>query len=59
MITDESFQPPRLELEITLRNHRKVAAAMFRKGHMKLLGKTELGDYSIDLDKIRIVTPVR
>jgi hypothetical protein len=26
---------------------------------MKLSGKTDLGDYSIDLDKVRAIVPVR
>jgi hypothetical protein len=30
-----------------------------RQGQMKLLGVTELGDYSIELDKVRAITPVR
>jgi hypothetical protein len=30
-----------------------------RQGQMKLLGKTELGDYSIELDKVRSIVPVR
>ena len=56
---DDSVKPPRLEIEIVLRNGKKVPAALLRQGHMKLLGKTELGDYSIDLDKIRTIAPVR
>jgi hypothetical protein len=26
---------------------------------MKLTGKTELGEYSIDLDKVRTITPLK
>ena len=57
--TDDSERPPRIELEIALRNGRKLPAALFRQGRMKLLGKSELGEYSIDLDKIRSIAPVR
>lgn len=57
--TDTSVRPPRIELEVVLRSGRRVPAALFRQGAMKLLGKTELGDYSIDLDKVRTITPVR
>lgn len=57
--TDDSVRPARIELEIVLRNGKKVPAALLRQGQMKLLGKTDLGDYSIDLAKVRTITPVR
>ena len=53
------MRPARIELEIVLRNGKKVPAALLRQGQMKLLGKTDLGDYSIDLAKVRTITPVR
>jgi hypothetical protein len=56
---DDSTRPPRVELEIVLRTGKKAEAALFRQGEMKLLGKTDLGDYSIELDKIRVLTRVR
>ena len=56
---DDSEKPPRIELEIVLRNGKKVPATLFRQGQMKLSGKTDLGDYSIDLDKVRTIVPVR
>ena len=56
---DDSTRPPRIEVEVVLKNGRKSPAALFRQGQMKLLGKTDLGDYSIDLDKVRTITPVR
>ena len=56
---DDSVKPPRIELEIVLRNGKKVPAALFRQGQMKLSGKTDLGDYSIDLEKVRTIVPVR
>jgi len=56
---DESVKPPRIELEIALRSGKKVPATLFRQGQMKLTGKTELGNYSIDLDKVRAIAPVR
>jgi hypothetical protein len=56
---DDSVKPPRIELEIALRNGRKVPAALLRQGQMKLVGKTELGAYSIDLDKVRAIAPVK
>jgi hypothetical protein len=56
---DESVKPARVELEVTLRNGKKLPAALFRQGQMKLLGKTDLGDYSIDVDKVRTIAPVK
>jgi hypothetical protein len=56
---DESVKPPRIELEVVLRSQKKVPAALFRQGRMKLTGKTELGEYSIDLDKVRSITPLK
>jgi hypothetical protein len=56
---DESVKPPRIELEVVLKNQKKVPAGLLRQGRMKLTGKTELGDYSIDLDKVRTITPLK
>jgi len=56
---DESVKPPRIELEIVLKNQKKVPVTLARVGRMKLTGKTELGDYSIDLDKVRAITPIK
>jgi hypothetical protein len=56
---DESVKPPRVELEVGLKNQKKVPAALFRQGRMKLTGKTELGEYSIDLDKVRTIAPLK
>ena len=56
---DESVRPSRIEIEIVLKNGKKVPAALQRQGQMKLFGKTDLGDYSIELDKIRSIVPVR
>ena len=55
---DDTAKPPRVELEIALKNGKKVPAALFRQGKMKLSGQSDLGDYSIDLDKVRSITPV-
>ena len=56
---DTSAKPSRIELEIVLGNGKKVPAALLRQGRMKLTGKTELGDYSIDLDKVKMMRPVK
>ena len=57
--TDEQARPPRTELEIVMRNGTKVPATLFRKGAMTLTGRTNLGEYSIVLDKVRRIVPVR
>ena len=56
---DESVKPPRIELEVVLKSQKKLPAALLRQGRMKLTGRTELGEYSIDLDKVRTITPVK
>jgi hypothetical protein len=57
--TDTTVKPPRIEVEVTLRNGKKIPAALARLGSMKLVGKSELGDYAISLDKVRAIAPVR
>jgi hypothetical protein len=56
---DSAAKPPRVDLEIVLRSHKRVPATLLRAGKMQLLGRTDLGDYTIDLDKIRRIVPVR
>ena len=55
---DDRVKPARVELDIVLKSGKKVPAEWFRRGNMKLVGISELGDYSIDLDKVRSITPV-
>ena len=47
-----------MTVEIALKSGRKVNATMVRKGRMKLAGRSDLGDYSIDLEKIKKITVV-
>ena len=54
---DESVTPPRIHVEVVMKSGEKVSAALYRKGRMRLLGKTTLGDYAIDLDKVRSIVP--
>ena len=56
---DDTVKPARVKMEIVLKSGTKVQASLARQGRMKLSGKTELGEYSIDLDKIRVIAPVR
>jgi hypothetical protein len=56
---DESVTPPRIELSVLMRSGKRTGVTLLRKGHMKLSGKSDLGDYSIDLDKVRLFVPAR
>src|SRR5204863_55874 len=47
-----------MTVEIVLRTGKKVNATLVRKGRMTLVGKSDLGDYSIDLEKIKKITIV-
>src|SRR4051794_4618300 len=57
--TDDRSKPSRLEVDIQLRNGRHVSATLQRPADVKLRGKTELGEYAIDLDKVRSIEPLR
>jgi hypothetical protein len=56
---DTGARPARVELDVALKNGTHVAATLFRQGAMKLTGRSDLGDYTIDLDKVRRIAPVR
>ena len=56
---DDSVRPARVDLEIVLRNKKRVPATLRRAGKMQLVGRTELGEYTIDLDKVRRIVPIR
>jgi hypothetical protein len=56
---DESAKPIRVELQVSLKNGKTVSAALYRKGNMKLVGKSDLGAYSIELDKVRAIAPIK
>jgi len=53
----DSSQPPRLLAEIVPKRGPKIATTLVTKGRMKLSGKTDLGDYTIDMEKIRVIEP--
>jgi hypothetical protein len=56
---DESVKPARVDVDVTLRNHRHIPAALLLQGHSQLRGTTDLGAYTIDLLKVRMIVPVR
>jgi hypothetical protein len=57
-VTD-STRPPTLRLEVVLRNGTRRPATLFEKGHMLIVGQTDLGNYALDLHKVRSIVPVR
>jgi hypothetical protein len=57
-ITGRDATAARMMLEIVLKDGKKVSASLVRKGRMKLTGKADLGEYSIDLEKVRKITTV-
>lgn len=56
---DDTAAPPRLTLEIVLTGGKKITAGLVRKGRMKLTGTSDLGEYSIDLEKIKSIAPAK
>jgi hypothetical protein len=54
---DDTVKPPRVELEIVLRSHKRVLATLLRAGKMQMVGRTDLGEYRIDLDKVMRLVP--
>jgi len=57
-ITGRDAAASRMTVEIILKDGKKVGATLLRKGRMKLVGRSDLGDYSIDLEKVRKITTV-
>ena len=59
-LTGKDTSPqPRLRADIVPRKGTKISTTLVSKGRMKLSGKTDLGDYAIDLEKIRSIDPVQ
>src|SRR3954462_15999772 len=56
---DTSVKPARVELDVVMVSGTRAAGTLFRKGAMTLTGKAPLGDYTIPLEKIRKLAPVR
>jgi len=51
--------PDRLKADIVPRKGARISTTLLNKGRMKLSGKTDLGDYAIDLDKVRVIEPLQ
>ena len=56
---DSATRPPTVHLEVVLRNGTRRTATLLQKGRMQLLGTTDLGDYTVDIPKLRVIVPVR
>ena len=56
---NDSTRPPTLHVQVVLRNGTRRPATLLEKGRMQLLGQTDLGDYVLDLHKVRLIVPVR
>jgi hypothetical protein len=59
-ITGQATPPAqdRIRVDIIPRKGTRISTTLLSKGRMKLSGKTDLGDYAIDLEKVRMIEPV-
>ena len=57
--TNDTTRPPTLHLQVVMRNGARRTATLADKGHMQLIGQTDLGDYALDLHKMRVIVPLR
>ena len=48
----------RLKADIVPKKGNRISTTLLSKGRMKLSGKTDLGDYAIDLEKVRLIEPL-
>lgn len=56
---DTTTTPYRFKAEIVLASGKKLAADLQFDGRRGLYGKTELGDFSIDLEDVRTIEPIK
>jgi hypothetical protein len=58
-LTGKDTSPiPRLKADIVPKRGSKISTTLVDKGRMRLNGKTDLGEYAIDLEKIRVIEPL-
>ena len=57
-VTGRDAAAGRMTIEIVLKSGKAQAGQLLRKGRMKIVGKAELGEYSIDLEKVKKITVV-
>lgn len=58
IVTGRDATAGRMTVEILLKNGKNQSGQLLRKGRMKLAGRAELGEYSIDLEKVKKITVV-
>lgn len=56
---DSSTKPARIELEVVMVSGTRAPGTLLRKGAMTLTGKAPLGEYTIALEKVRRIAPMR
>ena len=56
---DSSVKPARVELEVVMLSGSRAPGMLFRKGATTLTGAAPLGEYTIALEKVRRLAPVR
>lgn len=56
---DSSTKPARIELEVVMVSGTRASGTLLRKGAMTLTGKAPLGEYTISLEKVRRIAPIR
>jgi hypothetical protein len=54
----DTSSTPRLKADIVPKRGNKTSTTLVGKGRMRLTGKTDLGEYAIDLEKIRVIEPL-
>jgi hypothetical protein len=54
----DTSSTPRLTADIIPKRGNKISTTLVSKGRMKLAGKTDLGEYAIDLEKVRVIEPL-
>ena len=57
-VTGRDPAAARMTVEILLKSGKTQNGQLLRKGRMKISGKADLGDYSIDLEKVKKITIV-
>jgi len=55
---DKLPRPDRLDVEIVMRGGRRLTATIVRANETKVRGTSDLGDYAIDLDRVRSIEAV-
>ena len=55
---DETVKPIKMNADIMMKNRQRVTVTLLSKGKMQVSGKTDLGDYTIELSKVKSIAPI-